>query len=257
MRRLSLVAARNKQSPIAIFESNMADADQLLALTSALSNQRKRKMRRELRESVGSTLGIRKRDWDDLDCVESQQAFLILKPSGGLKRDGFDEDALRPLLRQAVVAIAAAVETYVADQACSMIGRALCLDPIPKRLREVSVPMGDVLTIDRQYTRRGWGYRGVLADHFRQEASASPSKIGMVFSTVGVEKLWPSVDKARGVKKGLSCEQMEELAERRNRIAHSADWVGRGRAVLSPPDVGRFSTNAREIVEAIDSVLPG
>jgi len=171
-----------------------------------------------------------------------------------LIRDDFADEALRPLLRQAIVAIAAAVETYVADQAICMIGSALDLDPLPKGLRELSVSMAEVLDLER-YQRRGWGHRRLLEDHLRQEASAAPSKIGQVFGTVGVEKLWRQVDAERKVKKGASETQMDALAKRRNQIAHSADWIGRGRAALGKDEVAAFEHDAREIVEAIDAVL--
>lgn len=232
----------------------MKDARGLLDLTGVLSNQRKRRMRRELRERVGDALGVPKRHQDSLDCIESDQVFLILKPDQGLEREHFDDDALRPLLRQAVVAIAAAVETYVADQALCMIGSALRLDPLPKRLGALSVSMSDVLELET-YERRGWGHRRLVEDHLRQEASAAPSKIGQVFSTVGVDNLWKQVDAQRTVKKGTSEAQMDALASRRNQIAHSADWVGRGRAKLTQADVTTFERDAREIVEAMDVVL--
>ncbi len=232
----------------------MTDARGLLELAGALGNQRQRRMRRELREKVGEALGVQKRHRDSLDCVESDRVFVILKPDKGLARDDFADEALRPLLRQAIVAIAAAVETYVADQADCMIGSALSLDPLPKGLRELSVSMADVLDLER-YERRGWGYRRLLEDHLRHEASAAPSKIGQVFATVGVEKLWKQVDTQRKVKKGTSEVQMDALAKRRNQIAHSADWVGRGRAALEKDEVAAFERDAREIVEAIDAVL--
>jgi hypothetical protein len=236
------------------FEANMTDARGLLELTGALGNQRQRRMRRELREKVGDALGVATRHQDALDCIESDHIFLILKPNGGFTRDNFKQDALRPLLRQAIVAVAAAVETYVADQAYCMIGPALKRDPLPKRLRELSVPMAEVLDLEL-YERRGWGHRRLLKDHLRSEASAAPSKIGEVFSTVGVDNLWKSVDAERKVRGGTSHGQMDELAQRRNRIAHSADWIGRGRAALEQDEVAGFERNARAIVEAIDSVV--
>jgi hypothetical protein len=245
---------RPKQTPLQTFEDNMADARRLLELAGALGNQRQRRMRRELREKVGEALGVQKRHRDSLDCVESERVFVILKPDKGLIRDDFADEALRPLLRQAIVAIAAAVETYVADQAICMIGSALDLDPLPKGLRELSVSMAEVLDLER-YQRRGWGHRRLLEDHLRQEASAAPSKIGQVFGTVGVEKLWRQVDAERKVKKGASETQMDALAKRRNQIAHSADWIGRGRAALGKDEVAAFERDAREIVEAIDAVL--
>src|SRR5690348_17058801 len=103
-------------TPLKVFESNVADAQALLALTRSLSNSRKRRMRAELRESIGTVLGLAKSKRAHLDCVESQDVFLVLKPGCKLQRHDFHEISLRPMLRQSVVAIAAAVESYVAEK---------------------------------------------------------------------------------------------------------------------------------------------
>jgi amidase len=74
-------------------------------------------MRRELRERLGDALGIPKKHWDTLDCIESQDLFAIFKPGGAASRDSVSEPQLRPLLRQALVAACAAIETFVLDAA--------------------------------------------------------------------------------------------------------------------------------------------
>jgi len=130
------------------------DARQLVDLTEALTNRRKRRMRSELRQNIGEALGVPKKHRDALDCIESDQAFLLLKGDGSLDRSRFDADALRPLLRQAVVAIAAAVETYVADRACSLVGLALRGESVPERMRKLPINIGDVADIERTNERR-------------------------------------------------------------------------------------------------------
>lgn len=92
------MARTAKKSPIDVFEENISDAHQLIALAAALSDYRKYRPRSERRHKLGSALGLPKRDWDHLDSVESAQAFVILKPNGGLTRAQFTEEALRPLL---------------------------------------------------------------------------------------------------------------------------------------------------------------
>lgn len=233
----------------------MEDALQLIELTEALTNRRKRRMRAELREAFGDAMSVPKKHRGDLDCVESDQAFVVLKPDGSMTRDRFDADALRPLLRQAVVAIAAAVETYVADRACRMVSGALSMEELPKRLREMAITIGDVNDIESNYQRRKWGYRAIVEVELRKQASAASSRVGEVFSTVGVENLWRKVDAERKVKRGTSCAELDALADRRNAIAHSADWSGRGRASLSFAEVEAFFGTSRKIVEAIDRVV--
>jgi hypothetical protein len=247
------VTGVRKPSAIEVFEDNMAGAARLIGLTKALENTRRYRMRKERREALGIALDLPKRDWNKLDWVESPDLFVILKPNGEHDRTDFTEPELRPLLRQAVVAIAAAVESYVAEKACSYISEAF--DSKPDRLKQVSISVGQVMEIDERYERRRWGYREVVRDYLVAEASPSPSKIGIVFSTVGKKGFWATVDRRRGVAKGVSERQLNELAERRNRIAHTGDRVGRGRATLTVEEAESYFSNAKEIVEALESSL--
>lgn len=242
-----------KPTPIEVFEDNIAGAARLIALTKALENTRKYRMRKERREALGVALDLPRKDWDKLDWVESPDVFVILKPDGTFDRSDFTEPELRPLLRQAIVAIAAAVESYVAEKACCYIGDAL--DGMPERLKQVPLSLGAVIEIEERYERRRWGYREVVVDYLLAEASPNPSKIGIVFSTVGKKAFWGSVDSKRSVPKGTSERQLEALAKRRNRIAHTGDRVGYGRATLAVEDVERHFDNAKEIVEALEAVL--
>lgn len=244
-----------RQSPIEVFEANIADAERLLALTRLLLNTRTYRMRRELRESVGEAMRVPRKRWDELDCVESADVFVVLKPEGRAAREHFTEPELRPLLRQAVVAISAAVESYVAEKACSFVSAAMKMDPRPPRLRQLSVSFEDVLWIEENYERRGWGHRALLRQHLVAAASSDPDQIGRVFSIVGRPGLWPLVDKERKAGKGTSERQMRDLANRRNQIAHSGDRSGRGRALLDFDDVETFYADAKAVVEAIDAVL--
>jgi HEPN superfamily RiboL-PSP-like protein len=238
---------------IDVFEANIADAARLIGFTRALSNTRSYRMRRELREAVGGALGIRKKDWDALDCVESTDVFVVLKSGGAVERDHFTEPELRPLLRQAIVAIAAAVESYVAEKACACISDAW--DSQPQRLREMALSLGDVIDIEAKYKRRFWGYRDLVERYLEREASAHPDKIGIVFSTVGKKGYWGKVDTRRGVGKGASHKQLAALADRRNKIAHTGDRIGSKRATLSIDEVEAYYANAKSIVESLEAVL--
>lgn len=140
------MAGRAKLTPLEVFEENIADAQRLLDLTSSLLNKRQRRMRRELRETFGDAMGISQKLWPDLDCVESVELFIILKPKGKATRNHFDEQELRPLLRQAIVAVAAAVESYVAEKACCYISEAMRSDEPPRRLLDIPMSLEDVLS---------------------------------------------------------------------------------------------------------------
>jgi hypothetical protein len=249
------MAGKPKPKPIEVFESNIADAERLVLLASALHNQRKNRMRRELRDAVGNTLKLGRKRREGLDCVESDDLFVVIKPGGRLNRSCFAEGELRPLLRQSIVATAAAVEAYVAEKACSFIPSALNGDGLPPRLAAMPVAFVDMLWIEQEYDRRGWGRRRLIAEYLEHEASADPAKIGMVFSTVGVKGFWPMADKHRGVPKGNSEASLRDLAERRNRIAHTGDRSGRGRAALTVADAQRHLEQAKSVVEALEAVL--
>jgi hypothetical protein len=242
-----------KPLPISVFETNIGDAETLLNLGRSLNNQRLRGMRRELREAFGSAMRIPKRDQSGLDCVESEDLFVIIKSTGSRCREDFSEQELRPLLRQAIVSVAAAVESYVSEKAVSFIGDAL--DSGSTRVRGVSVTLGDVFDIEQTLTRRRFGWRRILQEKIEREASASPAKIDSVFDLVGRPVRWSEIDKQRGVAGGKSREQMEELAKRRNRIAHTGDRAGSGRAAITTHDSQDHLQNAKAIIEGLEKLL--
>ena len=80
-------------------------------------------------------LGLLEKEWP----VAISELFRVLKPGGAATREHFTEPELRPLLRQAVVAISAAVESYVAEKASSLVSEALKMDPLPPRLSQMAV----------------------------------------------------------------------------------------------------------------------
>src|SRR5664280_3523096 len=107
------MAGKRKLSPLEAFESNIADAEWLLQTARILENTRTRRMRRELRQKIGDALRINSRDKDLIDCVENGDVFMVFKPGSAAGRSHVKD--LTPLRRQAIVAAAAALETYIAD----------------------------------------------------------------------------------------------------------------------------------------------
>ena len=86
------------------------------------------------------------------------------------------------------------------------------------------------------------------------KASTSPSSIGMLMSMVGIPKVWTAVNATRGVSKGASEASLEAITNRRNKIAHSGDRQGRGRALITVGEVKRDLACLVEIVTALDNV---
>jgi len=244
-----------ERSPSDVFEDTIADAERLVLLSEALQNERKRRMRRERRQAISSAVRTSKRDQQLLDIAENDQVLIVLKPNSRCTAQHFEEIELRPLLRQAVVAIAAAVESYVAEKAKAFVPDACRAQEPPKRLLDITLTVDDLLDIERRYTRRAWGHYALIWQHIDHAASANPASIGKVFSLVGKTGIWKKVDNCRGVKQGESERQLGLLARRRDTIAHTGDRRGGGKAAIDAREVSAYLANARAIVQALEEVL--
>ncbi len=242
-----------KLTPLAAFQDNIADAEALLTYARAFPNKRLRRMRKELRERVGEALKVPLGKRAALDCLENEYLFVVFNPDGGLGRDRFED--LRPLLRQGIVAACAALETYVADKAMEFVGLALKADPLPRRLREMTLTVGNWIDIETGYDRRAWGIRAVVEETIRKTSSSAPNRIGEVLSIVGVQGWAAKVDSARKIKSGSTVKDLEELTDRRNRIAHAADRKGQGRSAIDVSEAQRHIDLIKAVVDAIEFVL--
>ena len=185
--------------------------------------------------------------------LESDDLFVVFMPCGDLSRDQFTD--LQPLLRQSLVAACAALETYVADKAMESVGTVLKSDELPPRMKSISLTVGHWAEIEEKYQRRGWGIRSVIDKYIRDTSSTAPNSIGIVLSTIGVKSWSTKVDNARNVEKGTTVGELDRITNRRNRIAHTADRKGRGRASTNLQEVERQLTTIEEVVNAIEEVL--
>lgn len=248
------MGAPTKMSAREAFDLNMQDAEILVELARLLSNHRKRRMRRELRERLGSALSLAKRHWGELECLENERVFVTFKPGHANWRDRLTEPSLRPLLRQALVAACAAVETFCADRVMELYPGAIKQDPPPSRLLELSLTVEDYLTIDSKYIKKGWGLRKVIELEVQQRASPAPAQIGQLFGLVGKKKIFPSIDKLRKVPAKTSEDQLDLIVQRRNLIAHTGDRLGRGRASITVDEVEADLAVIVEIIDALDRI---
>lgn len=251
------MAGKPKPSARQAFDDNLADAEALVAVVKALRNRRVRRMRRELRERLGSALDLPKKDWENLDCIESDDLFAVFKPGSAVDRSSISEPSLRPLLRQALVAACAAVETFVGDRVMERLRSALDADPRPTRLLDLPMTVRDWLWIDETYERRRWGLREVVEVEVRRLASPSPSQIGITFGVVGEKGLWKRVDRRRSVAVGSSEDALDKIYKRRNRIAHQGDRSGRGRATISIEEVEADLSCIAQVTDALDKETAG
>jgi len=244
---------RAKREPIEAFEDNFSDARALVSYVRAFSNNRARRMRSELRGRIGEALRISVRAREELDCLESEDLFVIFKPDGHIDRDAFQD--LRPLLRQAIVAACASLETFLADKVMCHAGASMALDDIPKKLRDITLTVGHWADIERTYERRSWGIRGVIEESIRERSSTAPNQVGFLLGMIGVNNWAKKIDGIRRVAKGTTVKELEVITDRRNRIAHSADKSGLGRAALEIDEVEEYLNQVKIIVNAIDHLV--
>ena len=242
-----------KLSPYKSFKENLEDAHNLVDYAKAFTNRRIRRMRQELRYRIGDALKMSAGKRDILDCLESEDLFVVFKPEGNLGRSRFDD--LRPLLRQALVAGCAALETYVADKTMESVGVILREGKLPRQMRLISLTVGHWAEIEDRYERRGWGIRAIIDEYIRETSSTAPNRIGSVLSTIGVKDWSKRVDKARGVDRTTTVEQLKAITLRRNVIAHSADRRGRGRAPIDVDYVKEQLGIIEGVVDALEKVI--
>lgn len=242
-----------KLTPYEAFQGNIQDAEALLSYARAFRNKRARRMRQELRARIGQALNIQVNRQDELDCLESDDVFVVFKPDGKLGREQFTD--LQPLVRQSLVAGCAALETYLADKVMEYVGDALEAEEVPRRMREISLTIGHWIEIERRYKRRRWGIRSIIQEYVEQTSSTAPNSIGILLSTIGVEKWAKKVDDTRRVAGTTTVRELEEITKRRNRIAHAADRQGRGRAIARVAEAEKQLTTIREVVEALEKIL--
>ncbi|WP_151523699.1 hypothetical protein [Serinicoccus kebangsaanensis] len=244
-----------KLSPLESFKANMEDAHHLVRLAEGFTNQRAYRMRRELRERVGDAMRIPAKQRGELDCLESGDVLVVFKPGSGLSRAHFSDH--KPLLRQALVAACAATETYLSDKAIERAGVLLRANmSATDRMRKVPLTVGDWLDIETDYQRRRRGLRErVMVRHINELASTSPSKLGELLSLIGITKWTNQMDHHRKVPKGTSFDLLERITKRRNKIVHTGDRHGRGRAPLTVTEVKQDLEALESVVEALEAMI--
>lgn len=233
----------------------MEDAHHLVRLAEAFTNQRARRARRELRQRIGAALKLPQRSWDDLDCIESAQVLVVFKPGATLSRDHFVDH--KPLLRQALVAACAATETYLADVAMSQLSRLTTSEQVaPARLKALPMTVGDWLHLEQRYKYRQRGlHEHVLRRQLEELASTDPSKVGALFSLLGISDWTRKMDHQRGSHKGQTYELLDRVTKRRNKIVHTGDRQGMGRALITVQEVQADLAALESVVAAMESIV--
>lgn len=234
------------------FEDNMADAHHLVRVAKALTNVRQNRMRAELRRRVGAALALPQKDHEHLDCLQSDQLFVTFLPGSELKRQDFVD--ARPFLRQALMAAAAAAETYIYDRTMERVGGLIASPEPPKRLLDIPTDVRKVLKM-LDYTKAGWGIRVLMLEpYIKEHASTAPSQVGEMLSLMGVSDGLKKVDARRKVAKGETFGFLTRFTVRRNKIAHQGDREGRKRALLTVEEVDRDLALIESVIREVEFV---
>lgn len=244
-----------KPTPLEAFDDNMRDAYHLVLLAESLTNERARRMRKELRERVGDAWRVPVKERDELDCLESDDVYMTFKAGSRVSRETFRDH--RPALRQALVAACAAAETYLADTVMSQISELTSsVEAATPRLKDLPMSVGDWLYIEENYQRRRWGLHGLVIERqVRHLASTAPTRVGQMLTLIGVKNWSRQLDNELECGRGETEELLRRVTERRNRIVHTGDRDGRGRARLSLDEVKEELRGMESVVHAIETVL--
>ena len=190
--------SRSKKLAYAAFTENIKDAETLLSYAEGFNDQRKRRMRSELRDKVGEALSIPQRERQQLDCLHSEDVFMVFVPGGNLGNESFLD--LRPLLRQSLVAACASLETYVADKAMEVFRQPRGIYSFPRRMKDIPLTVGRWAELDLRYNTFGRALRSIVDNHIQGVSSTAANRIAEAFSTVGVQDWVKRVDRARRVR---------------------------------------------------------
>jgi hypothetical protein len=210
-------------APLDDFKASISDAERMLALAAGLSDVRVQRMRADAKQTLGAALRVPSEQRPHLERAEGTGAWIIIKPGAELRRDMFGAEALKPLVRQSVVVIAAAVEAYVAERVNGAWEAMLATSTVPAAAR------------------------ARLARDVERRASAAPESIRDAFVRIGI-----TVDLARmqADDGARASDVLGELRTMRNAIAHGA--------TARSPDVHRVRKllgHVRDVIERLDSVV--
>jgi hypothetical protein len=195
----------------------------MLAIADGLSDVRIQRMRSDQKQTLGAALKVPSVERGLLERAEGKEAWVIIKPGAGLRRDMFGRDALTPLVRQSVVVIAAAVEVYVASSVNRALAAMLSTSGLPAITRER------------------------LAKEVETRTSAAPRRIGEAFARIGIKV---DLGTIRGEDGATASEVLGQLSVMRNRIAHGS--VADSPAV---PQVRLLLAQVRQVIDGLDLVI--
>lgn len=242
----------------------------LLALHNGLVNQRKRKIRRDWRESFCNLMHWPKKN--DIHRIDGKDALIVLRHNCTLTLKDFHADALQELLRSALVLCVSALDRYMHERIIKKIVVALKKRNPSKEQTEFSIPAHTAIHVAHRVVKarkKGEAVRpaneiriaiqGIL--HKRTFQSWRDLEDG--FKLIGVSGLTGKLQNAYQLAdiKPIR-DELNKIADRRNRIVHEADLVRHkrgGKARLHPISAAEVQKAIRfldDLVEKLEPINP-
>lgn len=94
-----------------------------------------------------------------------------------------------------------------------------------------------------------------MVKHVNEMASTSPTKVGELLSLIGITQWTNKIDDHRGVARGDTHALLERITQRRNKIVHTGDRHGRGRAPLTVEEVKADLAALESVERALEKML--
>lgn len=259
--------------PKEAFDATIMRAERLLHLYRLLCNTRKYKTRRDWAHNFKKVMGWRQAE--AIHRVDGTGALLVLRQTSGLTSEEFCPEELSELLRAALVTALSALDRYCHEVLVSrVIARVQRAERNwPAELKKVSIPLSSVKeAVKHAKVRKGVGgkvrtrpmniVRRCLQDQFHRRLTLQkPDDIARTLSMVGVTDLWAQCAKAMSIKVSALMRRLQQIAERRDVIAHEGDLKRVRRAgkptlnPIEPADVRSDVEWLKKLVDTMDTVI--
>ena len=222
-----------RMTPKAAYDDIAARSRRLLRLHDGLINRRKRRIRRDWKESF-----CRLMHWrldSDLERVDSRDAVLVLRDGSELGPEDFSADALDDLLRAALTFGVSAIDRYMHERVVKGIVPALKKAPLTQRQEEFGIPAALAIKLSAQLVKARRDGRQVRpANEVRKKVQEilhkrpfqSWREIEFGFELLGVTNFGGQVQGAFGIGDVAPIrKRLNDIVHKRNLCVHEGELV--------------------------------
>ena len=256
------------------FDITILYAKHLCSLYELVHHSREVKLTPEAEDSIKKYFNLSKTD--SLLQIrgegESGQRSLLLihNPSRGMTTREFEHEYASPLLRSAIVSAVAALDNYmhlvVVNKCFTLLSGERT--HVPKALQKLEVPaIAAFETVEKlrknPKSKPGYKLKEQIRDKFSNQTIQSSGQIDNVVKLMGITEFWTRVEtKMKGkLNAGNIQKKLNEIVNRRNKIAHEADIIKKSRGVsstfaeITKSDAEKAVTFITDFVTALDAIF--